>query len=542
MLINDIVLASLKTPVRTVEGRAEVYNNSGSTAYILRSDSFLKEFKVERIGDNTKFFGYGFIHKANIKARDINRAITLTTANTVLPYYIDRTTGEPVEIKPYPKMNITEVNRDENTNELSITCYDNLYKATAHKVEELELTAPYTLKQVVETCASFLGLTGVVLVNVAESDFSLSYENGANLEGTETIRDVLDMAAEATQTIYYIDKDNKLTFKRLDINGEAVLDIQKADYITLDSKTNRRLATLVSATELGDSFTVSTTAAGSTQYIRNNAFWDLREDRTTLLENALAAVGGLTINQFECSWRGNYLLEIGDKISLETKDNEKVYSYILNDIISYNGALSEATEWKYEDNEEETEANPTTIGDAIKYTYAKVDKANKQIDIVASEASANKEALAAISANTESISLSVEELKKNTEGTLDTLGEDVAEIKSKVETVVTADAVKIAIKEEIANGVDKVTTATGFTFDNEGLTVSKSDSEIKTQITEDGMSVYKEEEEVLTANNEGVKAANLHATTYLIIGNYSRFEDYTNTEGEARTGCFWIGD
>ncbi|MBQ8763148.1 MAG: hypothetical protein IJZ07_03505 [Clostridia bacterium] len=56
------------------------------------------------------------------------------------------------------------------------------------------------------------------------------------------------------------------------------------------------------------------------------------------------------------------------------------------------------------------------------------------------------------------------------------------------------------------------------------------------------MSVYKNEEEVLTANNEGVKAANLHATTYLIIGNYSRFEDYTNADGEARTGCFWIGD
>ena len=56
------------------------------------------------------------------------------------------------------------------------------------------------------------------------------------------------------------------------------------------------------------------------------------------------------------------------------------------------------------------------------------------------------------------------------------------------------------------------------------------------------MSVYKNEEKVLIANNEGVKAANLHATTYLIIGNYSRFEDYTNIDGEVRTGCFWIGN
>ena len=60
---------------------------------------------------------------------------------------------------------------------------------------------------------------------------------------------------------------------------------------------------------------------------------------------------------------------------------------------------------------------------------------------------------------------------------------------------------------------------------------------METQITEDGMVVYRNEDAVLTANNVGVDAVNLHATTYLIIGENSRFEDY----GGSRTGCFWIG-
>ena len=51
------------------------------------------------------------------------------------------------------------------------------------------------------------------------------------------------------------------------------------------------------------------------------------------------------------------------------------------------------------------------------------------------------------------------------------------------------------------------------------------------------MTVYRDSTPVLTANNSGVDAVNLHATTYLIVGNNSRFEDY----GEDRTGCFWIG-
>ena len=59
-----------------------------------------------------------------------------------------------------------------------------------------------------------------------------------------------------------------------------------------------------------------------------------------------------------------------------------------------------------------------------------------------------------------------------------------------------------------------------------------------TQITEDGMIVSRSSGEVLTADNKGVKAENLHATTYLIVGVNSRFENYDNG---SRTGCFWIG-
>lgn len=53
------------------------------------------------------------------------------------------------------------------------------------------------------------------------------------------------------------------------------------------------------------------------------------------------------------------------------------------------------------------------------------------------------------------------------------------------------------------------------------------------------MKIVKNTDTVLTANNTGVDAKNLHATTYLIVGVNSRFEDY---DDNSRTGCFWIGD
>ena len=63
-----------------------------------------------------------------------------------------------------------------------------------------------------------------------------------------------------------------------------------------------------------------------------------------------------------------------------------------------------------------------------------------------------------------------------------------------------------------------------------------------TNIDEDGMSIYRtnDNEEVLTADSDGVNAFNLHARTYLIIGETSRFEDYVK-DSKKRTGCFWIG-
>ena len=280
------------------------------------------------------------------------------------------------------------------------------------------------------------------------------------------------------------------------------------------------------------------TETGSTQYVRDNPFWDLRDDVGVLVNNALTAVGGLTINQFECEWRGNYLLEIGDKISLTKHNNDTVYSYVLDDTLEYNGSLSESTRFSYDDNEDETEDNPTSLGEALKQTYAKVDKANREITLVASKTEDNTDRISALEINTESISASVSKVETNVSESIDGINGDIEKLTEKVEATMTSDEVKLEIKSELDNGVTKVKTNTGFTFNDNGLTVEKADSEMKTQITEDGMTVFKNDEAVLVANNIGVDAVNLHATTYLIIGTNSRFEDYA----DSRTGCFWIGN
>lgn len=116
----------------------------------------------------------------------------------------------------------------------------------------------------------------------------------------------------------------------------------------------------------------------------------------------------------------------------------------------------------------------------------------------------------------------------------------VADLSSKVEMKLDAEAVKIEIEKEISDGVDRVVTKSGYVFDEDGLSISKEGEEIKNKLDNTGMYVKKQDEEILTANKDGVKATDLHAKTFLIIGagnGRSRFEDY----GVDRTACFWIG-
>ena len=403
-------MATYTDKVRRVKAKALHYSN-GALANTFTENNRIKSIEIQRVGENSKFFGFGISHKLNIKLIDVNRELSFTTSDYFIPSI------GLVEYTQFPHMYITETNRDENTNELSITAYDVLEKFKKHTFSELTLTKPYTIADVVNAVATLLGISA----NIPQLDvFNISYADGANFEGTESLYEVLTAAAEATQTIFYINGSNTLVFKRLDISGNPALTITKEDYITLDSGDNRRLQTICHATELGDNVSASTTQIGTTQYVRDNPFWDLREDIDTLVDNALAAVGNMTINQFSCEWRGNPLLEPGDKIALVTKDNQTVISYLLNDTLTFDGSLSQKSEWNYTDSEED-ESNPSSLGEVLKQTYAKVDKANKQVNILVSQVEANKSNISSLQLTTDSISATVESLETTTNSQTETI-------------------------------------------------------------------------------------------------------------------------
>lgn len=555
MISSTTHLQALNSPVRHILAKVELYEGSTLVNTFSYKDA-LKSLTIERVGEDSLFFGFGVCQKLNVKLRDKDKRIQNTTAQSFKVYFACE--GEEY-IRTTPTFNITETHRDEITNELSITAYDAIYKASQHIVEELELGTDvillngegeeepsvklsYDIAKFADACAAIIGspTTTIIGLGADETCFDTFYDEGANFDGTELVRDALDRVAEATQTIYYVDVNDDLVFKRLDKDGDPVYTIDKSKYFSLKSGDNKRLKRIHSVTELGDDVYAEIEPSGSTQFVRDNAFWDINDEVHVLLDAAIAVYGGFTINQFECNWRGCYLLEIGDKIGLVNKEDEEVYSYILDDVIEYDGSYKHKSQWKHTKSDAEGVNNPSSLGDTLKQTFARVDKINHEITLQGQQIEINAGNIAGIIVNQESITNTVTNIQSNLDGALNNIYGDIDSLTEQVQMAMTSQELLIQIQQIIENGFNSITTSTGFTFDENGLTIQKTGSEMKTTITEDGMTIYKNDEEVLTADNEGVKAYNLHATTYLIIGNNSRFEDYIK-DGEDRTGCFWIG-
>lgn len=511
----DMINATARSIVAKVELNGSTFDYNGA----------LQSFTIERAADSNKLFGYGICQKIEIKLLDKERVINIEKGQTADVAFNDLYTC--------PTFYVNEVQRDENNNNLTITAYDAIYKASDCTLKELTLPASFTIGEFAELCATLLGV-GIKLES-SSAMFDVVYEGNANIEGTETIREALDDIAEATGTIYFINDENKLVFKRLDVDGEPVLHIDKSKYFTLSSETAIKLASVVKATSLEDNVEVG--EDGVKQYLRDNIFLDLRDDIAEILDYIYAEVQNLTITQFNCKWRQNFLLEIGDKISLEAKDGSVFNTYVLDDAITYNGGMVGTTQWGYNDQPQSAE-NPSTIGDALKYTFAKVDKVNKEIQLVVQDVEGLPQEMSFIKLTTDAITSNVQKIEQelsNQDDRIENAETAINNYSTQLEQ--TAEQIKIEIKEEITTP-DSITTSTGFTFDDKGLTVEKSGSEMKTLISEDGMTIYRDNTEVLAADNTGVYATNLRATTYLVIGANSRFEDYDNN---TRTGCFWIG-
>lgn len=464
--VSDEIRSMLEAPARKIDARVELFEGfTSSTTYNetliakYTCHDCVKTITIDRIGEESKLFGFGICQKATIVLRDKDREIT----DVVKGYGLEVSYGINNNFTyPYPIFFVQEVTRNENNNDLTIVAYDLLFNASRYKVKDLNVNS-YTIKTFAELCANILQVPLIWDFDIVENPFIYEhfFANGGNFDGSETIREALNAIAEFTGSIYYVNREWQLVFKQLGKSNPV--EITKARYFTLTNDKVMALSKVAHVTELGDNFErlTYTQKEGFPQYVRENPFFEMLPNAigglplafNTATNNAIA----LSITPFDCSWRGDFTYEIGEKLSIESKTGEFITTYLLNDTIIYDGGLRERTSWAYQENSAEADDRPATLGDKMNQTFAKVDKVNRTITLMSNTMD---EKIAQLVLTDENIQASVKNNKAELESSLN----------------ITADTIRSEIKEQ-----GKVITS--IQQDLDGITMEYNSSTGKASIT-----------------------------------------------------------
>lgn len=190
-----------------------------------------------------------------------------------------------------------------------------------------------------------------------------------------------------------------------------------------------------------------------------------------------------------------------------------------------------------------SEVSLSSSYEAAKEAYNKSVTAQETADDALEQSEDNITRIRSLETQADGITATVADIKvvqDSNSSAINDLNSNISVLAESVTTKMDANSVDIAITSALSNGVSSVTTTTGFTLNEDGLTISKTGSEMTTTIDEDGMEVKRGADTQLKADGDGVTAYDLHAKSYLIVGENSRFEDY-NKNGKKQTGCFWVG-
>ena len=209
--------------------------------------------------------------------------------------------------------------------------------------------------------------------------YSTTYTKGGNFDGTENLRSAFDSAAESAGCVYYANDSDII--KVQPINTEKGFTVNGSNYFEATKSASYKINEVVSITELGDNTTYQASREGVKANIYENAFLTYTDSLSANLQKIYTTISGISLDQYSLDWRGNLALEPFDEIKITTERYGTIISTVANDVITYDGGLSETTSWAYK----ESESADATLSSIISKTSAKVDKVNNTITLIAKD-------------------------------------------------------------------------------------------------------------------------------------------------------------
>lgn len=480
-------MSAMASPSRMIRGKVVVVDGGLTSEYGYANK--LQSIEQEVSAVKGKMFGAVVSYKSTIKLIDVKNVVQINVGAKASPQI-----GISGELLPMTPVYISSNTFDEVKGIRTLIGEDAIGFTDKYIWNDIkgDLGATFTIQDVFAAIANKIGIEFMITGELP--NINAVYTKATfNVNGDETLRQILTAAAEATGGMVFINGSGKMEIKML--SNTIALAIDKNTQFNLSTEPSSSLSGIISINELNDMISVGNNSS-YVSVISVNPFIDPTDDSSQgKLQNLFVKYQGNTFYPYKLKWRGNPALEIGDKIRLTLRDGSTIDTWYLGEKIKYTGGMSAESSWEA-DESEKPEVGSQTISDTTRRTMAKVDKANQKITLLTEASGEQGQKISQLEVSLDGIRTEVSEVSNTANGAM-----------TKATTVEqTVDGLKVQVTE--ANGkadkADKNASAAVTKANELEITVNGYDARITAAENEASAAVTKTTE--LTATVDGISS------------------------------------
>ena len=424
-------MSAMASPSRMIRGKVVVVDGGLTSEYGYANK--LQSIEQEVSAVKGKMFGAVVSYKSTIKLIDVKNVVQVNVGAKASPQI-----GINGELLPMTPVYISSNTFDEVKGIRTLIGEDAIGFTDKYIWNDIkgDLGNTFIIQDVFAAIASKIG-TEFMITGELPNINAVYTKATFNVNGDETLRQILTAAAEATGAMVFINGNGKMEIKML--SNTIALAIDKNVQFDLSTEPSSSLSGIISINELNDMISVGNNSS-YVSVISVNPFIDPTDDSSQgKLQNLFVKCQGNTFYPYKLKWRGNPALEIGDKIRLTLRDGSVIDTWYLGEKIKYTGGMSAESSWEA-DESEKPEVGSQTISDTTRRTMAKVDKANQKITLLTEASGEQGQKISQLEVSLDGIRTEVSEVSNTANGAM-----------TKATTVEqTVDGLKVQVTE--ANG------------------------------------------------------------------------------------------
>ena len=402
-------MSAMASPSRMIRGKVVVVDGGLTSEYGYANK--LQSIEQEVSAVKGKMFGAVVSYKSTIKLIDVKNAVQVNVGAKASPHI-----GLVDELLPMTPVYISSNTFDEVKGIRTLIGEDAIGFTDKYIWNDIkgDLGATFTIQDVFAAIASKIG-TEFMITGELPNINAVYTKATFNVNGDETLRQILTAAAEATGAMVFINGSGKMEIKML--SNTIALAIDKNTQFNLSTEPSSSLSGIISINELNDMISVGNNSS-YVSVISVNPFIDPTDDSSQgKLQNLFVKCQGNTFYPYKLKWRGNPALEIGDKIRLTLRDGSTIDTWYLGEKIKYTGGMSAESSWEA-DESEKPEVGSQTISDTTRRTMAKVDKANQKITLLTEASDEQGQKISQLEVSLDGIRTEVSEVSSTANGAM----------------------------------------------------------------------------------------------------------------------------